>query len=374
MLLARYLSGEATDAEAALVRAWMAADAANRAEMEEMRRAWSASFPLEYQIDTDVAWQRVASRLHEAMHGTPHDDTRIDTHALADRAAHAEPAAYGLSCDGRGAVSRPRSAAVFRRTAQHSARRGTTRRLTALAAAAAVAVAGGLALRGRGWRSVETQDARTTRTFISQPGQRALIDLADGTHIVLAPASRLTASLPDGSAGIRDVVLDGEAMFTVTHDVHRPFLVHSRYGTTTDVGTAFAVRAYASEPYRIVVRDGAVSIGDHGRIVLVGGDVATRGLDGTMRVAHGADVAQLLGWVDGRLSFDHTRFVDLVPELERRYGVDITIASPALRDHVLTGDLSTESLSEAMDALGAALGARHITHGTHVSFMSRWPQ
>jgi transmembrane sensor len=247
--------------------------------------------------------------------------------------------------------------------------------MAAMAAAAALLVATSLSLVSGTWPlgSLLQHDAqapvRKTQHFVARAGQRALIDLADGTHIVLAPESRLAVSLPTGASGLRELTLDGEALFTVVHDTARPFVVHSRYGTTVDVGTSFAVRAYRSEPYRVVVRDGQVALGaEPGARLLEAGDVASGGTDGMMHVAHDPAAANLIDWTTGRLTFQHRRFADVVPELERWYGVTIRIASPSLRDRRITGQLDTESRAEAMAAIGRTLGARHETHDTHVTF------
>lgn len=350
--MARYLSGESTPAESALVRAWSADPEAHR-QLEAMRRAWRHSFPLDRSIDVDAAWRNVADAMHA---GEQRNSLRLH---------HPR----------HGSVPR-RPVHVLRPTLNGVARSAFTMRIATVAAAAAVLVATSVTLVRGAWNSPSAHgarsaaSARTTRDFVAKPGQRALIDLADGTHIVLAPASRLHVSLPVGSRGERELTLDGEAMFTVTHDAARPFVVHSRYGTTLDIGTSFGVRAYAGQPYRVVVRDGRVSVG--GSVpVLVAGDVASRADDGTVHVLHGQNTDALLEWTAGKLSFQHTRFADLVPELERWYGVTIRIATPGLRDRIITGQLSTESPSEAMYAIGRTLGARHMIHGTHVTFSLR---
>jgi len=365
-LIARYLSGESTPAESALVRAW-AADPAHRSELDALQRAWNNSLPLERMIDVDGAWRNVSTAMRRGMSDTS-GDGRAEPMLRLERS---QPAAQHPAWRG----GRPH---VLRPTLERGARAGRATRVAGLAAAAALVVAtSAVALRG-GWplaSSSRTAMARTTRDFVAGQGQRALIDLADGTHIVLAPATRLHVSLPVGARGTRELTLDGEAMFTVAHDAARPFVVHSRYGTTVDIGTSFGVRAYADEPYRVVVRDGRVALGERGEPVLVAGDVAARDVSGAMHITHSADAAGLLDWTNGRLTFQHTRFVDLVPELERWYGVRIRIATPELRDRVVTGQLDTESRAEAMDALGRTLGAQHVLDGSRVTFsLARIPR
>jgi ferric-dicitrate binding protein FerR (iron transport regulator) len=347
-----------------------AGDPQNRTELDAMQRAWTHSFPLERPIDVDMAWSAVAAamRVQDRMRGGS------PAHEASPEASHDVVARGNLQLHKVDPADHVARGHVLRPTMDRVARPTFARHLAVTAAAAAVLVAAGIPALRMAWRSNPAGSsrtaavARTTSYFVARRGQRALIDLADGTHIVLAPASRLSVSLPVGTRGERDLSLDGEAMFTVTHDAARPFVVHSRYGTTVDVGTSFAVRAYAGERYRVVVRDGSVALADAGKDVLVAGDVASRSDDGTMHIAHAQDAAGLLDWTSGRLTFQHERLGELVPEFERWFGVTIHIATPSLRDRIITGQLDTESPSEAMEAIARTLGAQHTIHGTHVTF------
>jgi transmembrane sensor len=346
------------------VHAW-AADPVHQAELDALQRAWSHSFPLEQRIDVDAAWRKLAGAMHAGE----------ESH---DREIASELRLYRTIPD----VRTPRARSLGLTLNRVDRRRSVSARIAAMAAIAAVLVATSfgvvrvisgtwpLAAVAGGHRSAAAD--WTTQDFVAGTGQRALIDLADGTHIVLAPESRLHVSLPKGASGRRELTLDGEALFTVTHDTARPFVVHSRYGTTVDIGTSFAVRAYKGSPYRVVVRDGHVALGTaSGAPVLDAGDVAAAENDGTMHITHDPGAARLIDWTTGRLTFRHTRFADVVPQLERWYGVTIRIATPALRNRRITGQLDTESRAEAMAASGRQLGEQHKTHGTHVTFSIR---
>ena len=379
-MVARYLSGESTPAESALVDAWIASDPQKRAEFDEIRRAWSASFPLERSIDVDKAWARVATRMHGSQ-----QDAAAAPHAEHALVLHTAPVRSNAFADEKHRRNQRAYTGAFRFT------RGD-RSIGLRVAAAAVVLAGAGVAYVRVAARLGDRDvpARTTREFAAAAGQRAIIDLGDGTHIVLAPSSHLRMSMPARGNGMREAVLDGEAMFTVAHDTARPFVVRSRYGNTVDIGTAFAVRAYSNEPYRVAVREGQVALDqlaadaphrrprmaggvvlDADAPVLVAGDVATRDNDGRMTIAHGQNVAQMLDWTSGRLTFDHEPFGELVPDLERWYGVDIRIESPVLRTRTVTGQFDTESKTEAFNALGRVLGARHRVDGRRVTFYLR---
>src|SRR5436190_1648478 len=59
----------------------------------------------------------------------------------------------------------------------------------------------------------------------------------------------------------RDLYLDGEAYFQVAHDARRPLRVHTAASVTEDLGTAFAIRAYADQvATEVVVAEGRVAL------------------------------------------------------------------------------------------------------------------
>ena len=379
-VLARYLSGESTPAEAALVDAWIANDPGKRADFDEIRRTWSASFPLERSVDVDKAWARLATR----MHGS-HETAPASIHTEREPVLHREPTHLSVFSN-----DSPRRGQRLRTGTFRFARAEKSIGLRAAAAAVIMAATAATFVQIAARLRERDVPARTTREFAAGAGQRALIDLGDGTHIVLAPSSHLRVSMPVRGGGLREAVLDGEAMFTVAHDTARPFVVRSRYGNTVDIGTAFAVRAYSDAPYRVSVREGEVALGQlaspasHRRTNVVGsvvldadepvlgaGDVATRDKDGRMTIVHGQNVAEMLDWTSGRLTFDHEQFGELIPDLERWYGVEIRVESPVLRTRTVTGQFDTESRAEAFTALGRVLGARHRVNGKRVTFYLR---
>src|SRR5205823_9940716 len=83
----------------------------------------------------------------------------------------------------------------------------------------------------------------------------------DGTQVTLAPQSRLRYPADYGAAR-RELYLDGEAYFQVTPDSQRPLRVHTAASVTEDLGTAFAIRAYADQvATEVVVAQGRVALG-----------------------------------------------------------------------------------------------------------------
>lgn len=341
VVLARVLSGEATFAEETLVREWALADPANAAEFEDLRRTWAHSAPAGQTVDTAAAWRALCARMPQS----------VGTH-------HSSPA--------------PRWP-----------RRHNESRWTMAAAAGIAAIAVGTAV-VRSWNispKNEHVEQPLTTEYAARAGERALVELDDGTQISLAPASRLRYVRLRSGVGVREIHLQGEAVFAVAHDATRPFRVHAAGTVTVDVGTRFGVRAYPHEPLRVAVSDGEVAIADEDSLpsadpsvtrlpnpsYLRHGDVATR-IDGRFVVSRTDKVDALLGWTSGRLAFTHTEFGALLSDFERWYGLRIHVAQPSLLRQRITGQFEHESPLQVVQALAQALHARYSRDGADVTF------
>lgn len=83
---------------------------------------------------------------------------------------------------------------------------------------------------------------------ITGRGQRATVELPDGSRAILAAESRLrypaSAEHWRDADRARDLYLEGQAYFEVQHDSTRAFRVHTATGVVEDLGTEFVVAAY----------------------------------------------------------------------------------------------------------------------------------
>ena len=311
-LLARYLAHECTPAEAAAVRQWIAADPDRVRAVERLRATFDAAAPPHERPDVDAMWARV--RAHEGVSLPP----------------------------------------VRRRPFP----------VSLLAAAAALIVA---VLVDRAMTRPATHGA--VREVATASGQRATIDLADGSRVILGPRSRIRTPERFGE-GPRDVSLEGEAYFEVHHDSANPFRVHAAGGVAEDVGTRFVVRAYASESaLRVVVAEGRVSVARGGAapVALGGGQLATLDAAGVSSV-RAVDTAAYVAFTDGRLVFDGTPLEEVVGELGRWYDLDIRLAAPAFADRHISASFTGLAEDDVLGAVAAAAGLRFTRQGRTVTF------
>lgn len=332
--IARYLAGECSPDEAKALQQWIESDAERRlaaAFMRDVDERMSASRPA---WDTAGSWTRLLARKSARLRRRP-----LLSMVPSDSRLHRGP--FGSA--------------------------GTARRFVLRAAAGLLVACSaiGLAMWARPLlRSATSANQAALRTIATKNAQRASLTLADGSTIVLAPASRLRYA-SDFGTNTRDVYLDGEAYFDVVHDGDHAFAVHTATAITKDLGTAFSVHAYASDTtVRVVVAEGSVELrakhlpsGRRGA-VLTAGQVGRLARDGTALVQPSADVSRYLAWTKGRLVFDDTPLGDAVLQLERWYDVELRLADPSLARLSLTGSYKDEPLAEVIQNIALALNLR----------------
>ena len=299
-LLGRYLAGECSEPEAAMVRRHLMADPEAARTLEAYLQRLDGEQGRPKPPDTAASWVALRKRFENAQ----------------------------------------------------SARRLRWRRGVASAAAAvAVGVLGVIA-----YEALRAPVRTAARTYVTAERQRAEIRLTDGTRVRVAPGSRLRVGAEFG-ADRRDVDLEGEAFFEVVHDARRPFTVFAGNASARDLGTAFSVRNYSRDSaVQVFVRDGAVALSGVGR--LGAGDVGRLGVDGRASVRRRTDAAPILGWLDGRLVFRDAPLGRVLDDVRRWYGVEVRLTSAALATLPFTGELTDSSPSAAVDLVAVTLGLR----------------
>src|SRR5699024_11863966 len=93
-----------------------------------------------------------------------------------------------------------------------------------------------------------------------EKGQRGNITLSDGTKVILNADSKII--LPEVfQSDKREVTLQGEAFFEVTHNPDRPFIINTGQAVVEVLGTSLDVRSYPDdESGRVVGCVGGVSL------------------------------------------------------------------------------------------------------------------
>lgn len=184
-------------------------------------------------------------------------------------------------------------------------------------------------------------------------GERRQVTLPDDSVVELDTGATLTVHF---YAGRRVVELSrGEALFTVTHDAHRPFLVKTGDTVVRVTGTQFDVRRDDAS-VRVGVEQGSVEV-KHGPwwnrdTALLGAGQVVRTLpSGHLSEVRQADMAALLAWRQGRIVFRNTPLPQAVEEMNRYAARAIRLDDPALANVRIAGIYSTDDVQSFLQLL-----------------------
>jgi transmembrane sensor len=216
----------------------------------------------------------------------------------------------------------------------------------AAAIAASLAVVVGLGLQ---------PGAVATQTYQTPAGQTRDITLADGTHIRLNAASKITVSL--GRDARRVEMADAEAVFDVAHDARRPFLIGVGDRQVRVVGTEFNLR-HRDDQVDLTVRRGIVEVRPAAALdapptrVTVGQELThTEGQ--AAQVLKVADPIQSFAWTNGQLIYKDQPLSDVAADLSRRFSVPVRTADARTAALRFSGVLVTDNEPDVLRRLAA---------------------
>ncbi|MDF0717141.1 DUF4974 domain-containing protein [Muricauda sp. 334s03] len=175
--------------------------------------------------------------------------------------------------------------------------------------------------------------------------KRYHVILTDGTNIELNGNSILTFGLSEES-NKRNVALIGEAFFDVARNEHAPFTVQSSDLSVKVLGTEFNISNYPENGYTsTTLIEGSVEVSNASNksVVIKPGNQA-RSYKGSENIeVKNVDVQEVVAWTSGRMIFNDEKFVDLIPKLNRWYGINFILSDEELSNVRFTGTLKKEN-------------------------------
>lgn len=239
-------------------------------------------------------------------------------------------------------------------------RRQALRTLTAMAGCAVLAGSGGAWY----WRQPVFRQAYATATAQLQAVE--LPDQAtDGSRLDLNAQTELQVRLYRHQRVV--TLVRGEVRFEVAPDADRPFIVETRVGTVTVLGTAFTVQDRGG-PVSIHVEHGHVRFQPEDTaagtpqpaIDLRAGQAVTlrHGLVGPVRSAQ--DTRQASAWREGWLVFDNVRLDEALPAINAHRQQPIVAGDARVAALPLTGRFKAADSTSLLQALPAILPVRPV--------------
>lgn len=209
------------------------------------------------------------------------------------------------------------------------------REVLKVAAVVAITVACGLY-----FHLADKKELLSAMNTISVPvGQRVNLKLPDGTLVWLNASSEIVYPAVF-SGGKREVRLNGEAYFEVTHNIENPFVVRTEKCDIEVLGTKFNVEAYSnSNNFSTALMEGSVKVTGNdssSRPVLLKPDQEVRLKDGRLMVSSINDYDQFR-WREGLVCFKDVAFNELMTRFEKCYGIQIVVENRHLEEYTCSG-------------------------------------
>ncbi len=195
-------------------------------------------------------------------------------------------------------------------------------------------------------------------------GRKSTIFLKDGTAVELDADSKITyPSVFTGNR--REVILTGEAYFTVAHDPSRPFIVKAGPINIKVLGTEFNVRAFSgTKEIKVSLRRGQVEIFN---------EVNKKGISDKLFLSPGQSVVYHLekenfgktlkfdpvedcGWKDGIIYFKRASFKSVIDKLEKWYNVQFRVVNQPPAVWSYSGMFDNQNLDNVLRSIGFSQG------------------
>lgn len=191
-------------------------------------------------------------------------------------------------------------------------------------------------------------------------GKKSLVELSDGTKVWLNAGSRM--AFPARFSGSkREVFLEGEAYFDVTHDKSNPFFVNTKEVIIKVLGTKFNVSDYeADKEVATVLLEGSVSLREnkglnffgeeiimnrHQRALFSKGGLATK-------VYEESNPEIFTAWTEGWFTFYKEPLGNVLKKVERYYNVEVVGTDLFQSDDLISGKLDLkDSIEDVMKVL-----------------------
>jgi transmembrane sensor len=206
-------------------------------------------------------------------------------------------------------------------------------------------------------------------------GEHKTVTLPDNSQVILNGNSILKYSSRWDAASSREVWLEGEGFFSVTHtDNHQKFIVHGSGELNVEVlGTKFNMKT-RNEASEVMLTEGKVRLAmgeekNAKELFLKPGDLATvKNKDlSTRSVKH----HNYTSWVDNKLVFDRTPLRDLATILHDTYGLTVTFENPILEKRELSGEISSATADDILYAIAETFDLKVEKEGDAVTISTK---
>lgn len=226
---------------------------------------------------------------------------------------------------------------------------------------------------GIGWYlgSDRNSDETAMCEVTAPKGQISKCVLADGTQIWLNAGTTIKYD-PSLKGNFREVKLDGEAYFKVSKNNHKPFVVSTKYAQIKVLGTVFNLKAYSGEnKVETTLEEGSVEFSLNGSsakpVDLKPGEQIVFNSSENKLTMGKVETYLHTAWKDGKYVFKDADLKTIIAELERLYDVRIHLQNNSLMQLHFRGMFEYEqNIFSALETLERTTNMKYRMDGRDI--------
>jgi len=223
-------------------------------------------------------------------------------------------------------------------------------------------------------QQVVEDDKMVYNTVVVPYGKRTQVTLSDNSSVWLNSGSKLIypARFADKK---REVYLEGEAIFEVSHNKQRPFHVITRDMEIKVLGTVFDVSAYTDDATSgTVLESGSVelkyktnSLLSQSKITMVPGMLAVYDpIEKTVKQTQ-VNTKLFTSWREGYFVFERQSLEEILKKISRYYNVSIQLEDQSLANETFTGPLDLRnSATQVLEIIAVMINAKVENIDNHI--------
>ena len=201
-------------------------------------------------------------------------------------------------------------------------------------------------------------------------GKRSNLTLSDGTKVWLNSGSKLVYPIAF-NGDKREVYIEGEAIFEVTHNKSKPFHVISDHQVVEVLGTVFGVTNYPDETEtNTILKSGSVQISfkniknasSHSdKMKITPGTKASFDKENKSIVSEKVNVDNYFSWKEGVLIFKNNDLQYIMKRISRYYNIDIVIENENLAKESFSGYLDlNEDINSVIHSIKESTNMEYV--------------
>jgi len=207
-------------------------------------------------------------------------------------------------------------------------------------------------------------------------GKTASYTLSEGTEVMLNSNSTLLVPRFGFGDGKREVFLDGEAEFKVTHTNNNDrFIVKMANDYQVEVfGTEFVAFSRARGK-RVFLKQGKVKVKlpKGQQLYMKSGNLFVADKNGAFNMTEQADPRPYVAWKEQIFYFDNTPISDIALQIQERFNVKVKISDPSLGSRRIAGIYKADEVDDLLQILSELMQIEIIQREGYIELSTPKP-